>query len=950
MELLTLRDHKAPASASVRPRDLLDDSERLYDGNLVDAIGADPDPGEAHRRELLLQALAAYERLRLREAPDSDPGTVFAKWPACTLIATAWLARRAEDLTASLAAVLGGPATGWLAGWAHAWAMHPELRGHIRSPGLTAAVRASGAVGSVVAAPLLRLDLERGALVVAFPDERHGASVLVGGGECPRAGNGFLLARPSRIATCTDVLGGVHVVDVVDITDPLIVFDETGARLPAGAALPAGEVWVLHLGTPTADAVDGTWQVLEHATPPVGWSRWWLARVSLAGAAAIRSAVDFGPPPGPWRPVQSTAQADLLLGEPIEGLLGPDGEPVHGEPPRLRLPGGASQTWTVELLRDGAALPRRWTAFGGAVVSLADGSTGPLVGRFRVAASAPGHSPVRASVTLAQGVSLTARRRLRLLRESGGLTSADVRLSAPAGVLVPSVVSLKSIEMRTSVTIRAADSTHRLDAVVELPHCALRRRVAGENGVWGIRPEAFTLDDLAHGACLDVQLPARLREALGHVPALVATDPAGGRDQLVRGARVADGVYRYRLAELLDSVRSDGSLALSLVLGDGFTAQVARIRGSAVAEAVLRRGDELRLVDRDPAPELVVRVTSPLTPWLRPWEVTVAPGESAVPLGPGYVHGGLLDVRVGAPHLASRTDRSFRIGDPNRVPTALSGVEFQAAAYLAGQAPPPTGIAAYRLLWAAADAGGPATDAGSRALVTQECAAVLGERPYAALVAGARTAMPAHRTVPILVRSGLAAHRFARVDRPEAITLLWESSPLLSLLLTSPLLPYRSGAVDWSPAELSTEEALLLDAAERYASPAGLDILTGERRWDGPVPPKPLLDVTDAPSPAATTALTGLDELRAFAHASAFGELFSVLTHVRAPRASSPREVSLGFAIVARLAAHGDPDAAEAEPGLRVAWLAVVAADPGTAASDLALAEYLVSHWHAHRA
>ena len=148
MELLTLRDHKAPASASVRPRDLLDDSERLYDGNLVDAIGADPDPGEAHRRELLLQALAAYERLRLREAPDSDPGTVFAKWPACTLIATAWLARRAEDLTASLAAVLGGPATGWLAGWAHAWAMHPELRGHIRSPGLTAAVRASGAVGS----------------------------------------------------------------------------------------------------------------------------------------------------------------------------------------------------------------------------------------------------------------------------------------------------------------------------------------------------------------------------------------------------------------------------------------------------------------------------------------------------------------------------------------------------------------------------------------------------------------------------------------------------------------------------------------------------------------------------------------------------------------------------------------------------------------------------------
>jgi hypothetical protein len=38
------------------------------------------------------------------------------------------------------------------------------------------------------------------------------------------------------------------------------------------------------------------------------------------------------------------------------------------------------------------------------------------------------------------------------------------------------------------------------------------------------------------------------------------------------------------------------------------------------------------------------------------------------------------------------------------------------------------------------------------------------------------------------------------------------------------------------------------------------------------------------------------------------------------------------------------------EPTLRAAWVTVATADPGTAASDLALAEYLVSYWEAHRA
>jgi hypothetical protein len=357
------------------------------------------------------------------------------------------------------------------------------------------------------------------------------------------------------------------------------------------------------------------------------------------------------------------------------------------------------------------------------------------------------------------------------------------------------------------------------------------------------------------------------------------------------------------------------------------------------------------LVERDPAPELTVRVSSPVTPWLPAAETALAPGETDLALGTRYGHGGLLHIEVRAPSLPARTSRAFRTGDVRKVPTQLSGAEFQMAAYLAGQAPLPTGLAAFRLLWISAAAGGPATDTGSRALVAQECAAALAEHPAAALLAGARAGLARHQTIGVLIRAGLAAHRFARVDRPDLVSPLWSSDPLLSLLLTSPLLPYSSGSPGWDPDELTDEESGLLSAVGTYAHPAGLEILSGVRSWNGPVPAEPLVNTGDAPAASGVPDLRdGLDDLRTVVAESPFAELFTVLAHVRSAGAVSPREALLGFALVARLAAHGDTHAAEHEPALRAHWLAAATSDPGTAASDLALAEYLVSYWHAHRA
>jgi hypothetical protein len=72
---------QAAAPPAVHPLAVLDDAERLFSSDLLGALAADQPAGERHRRDLVLQALAAYERLRLGQAPDSDPATVFGRWP-----------------------------------------------------------------------------------------------------------------------------------------------------------------------------------------------------------------------------------------------------------------------------------------------------------------------------------------------------------------------------------------------------------------------------------------------------------------------------------------------------------------------------------------------------------------------------------------------------------------------------------------------------------------------------------------------------------------------------------------------------------------------------------------------------------------------------------------------------------------------------------------------------
>ena len=937
--------HTAP---TVGARELLEESERLWAADLGGALRCDGSPDSRHRRRLVLEALAAY--VRLTESASADPAAVFRRWPACTTVALAALAATAGTQSAfasELADRTGSTDSDpWLAGWGECWSqLATDRSGSLATAPGVPLLRALSAAGPEVVAPQLRLHPETGAITVVFPGTPGSGIGVEAGGPCPVVDDRWVLARPVRRATCHDVLGGVHRLHVVDAADPLLVFDDDGRLIAADTPLPAGEVWLVHLGEPPPDAFDGTQQVLEVAAPPVGWTRWWLGRVSLAATTAIRSVVGIsgGPRYGPWRSVANAEQADLEIDAPVPGLFDADGDAVYAAVPRLRLPGRPDEVWSIEVRRDDSTLPQQWSASAG-VITLADRLRRPLAGRFAVHAHAPGHRPVRGAFTVVEGLRLQAEPNVRpFFRGDGGLMFATVTLAVPAGLRAPRVVRLRGHDVSGEIRVGVDGSDRSLRLRVELPHCALRTRIGADAGSWSVRPQAITLDEVAEGAELDVRIPRLVVDAIGAVPDLIAApepdDPAGQR---IRGRRVSTDVYRYRLGGLADHVRLHGTTSLWLAT---MWARIGRIT-HALARDVELTGSRLRLIDRARHGKLRLSVCAPLAPWVPPQVAELAEDENEVPLDARLAGRALLLTATPAeidvppwPEPARLHSPAVTLRVAGRTGPAGSAVEQAMTRYLAGTAPLPDVPAALPLLWAAAARGGLALGDAVGRLVAQECAEYLAARPEAALRAAGDFGLTGRELIVPMIRAGFAARAIRSVPDPAVAQSLWARAPLAALLLTSPLLPYLARTARWEPAELEDAERDLLAAVQTHCPPAVLALLA---------------DPTAIPFSESSHQAMGepheiadaLADLRAYSSTSPAPALFAGVER-RAASGADTDALSLGCGVVARLAAQRDPAAIALDRRLRPAWVAIAHHTPTCAMNDLVAAEFAVSGWYA---
>ena len=900
-------------------------------------LAAAPTRAERHQRALVRTALNAYLDLVAEEAPYAEPAAPLLRFPACTVLAFLDLAASAADHRA-VGTELAPHVASWLAGWRSCWeALSVDVE-PTQVPGLAMSLAIAGPEPVVDVIPELRLHVETGALTVVYPAAPgRGARVDAGGGDCPVIEGRWVVPRPVPAVTCYDVLGGVHRVPVLDIRDPLLLFDADGCVIPAGSPVPPGEVWVVHLGRPPESAFEGSPRVIEECAPPVGWSRWWLGRVDLAGVTAIRAAVAsaLGARHGSWRTVAGADRAELeFTAEPLVELLDRDGDAVHASAPRLRLPGGITDVWTVEVRRSDAPAPRRSTAPGGTTIALDEGLPGPVVGRFDVVASAPGHRSVRAGFTVVSNLRVKASPIVRLLTDDG-LAPATVTLRGTNGVNpIPTKVRLAPTALSAPVTLRLTGSERSFEVRAELPHCAIRRRVRGQNGAWQTQATSFDLDDLKAGAALDLHLPQRIVDAIG-VPDVLAAPRADDTDrQSVRGRKVSTETFRYPLGGLLDGVHLHGSTPLWLMLPDQ-PVRVGAIRGPEVITGAAAEGLTLVLQGRKAGTKITITVTAPLSPWLPALTAELGPDDDAIALPPPLRARAL---RVTArPTASSTTDRcaaTVDLAGATFLPEIDQPEERAMSRYLAGQSDIPTSPSVLPLLWITAARPDRADTALGR-LTSHECAATLAARPRESLLATGQTGLTDAELIEPIVRGSFAEIAFRSVGDPGAVADLVGRAPLAALLLTSPLLPYLSDARGWDLAELDADERALLDIVGGRFDPSNLALLRAAPPT-APIPVHP---------PAHDQSIP--EDLHAF---MAHPDRTALFVRVAPQVDSNTSAALLAHALVARSAAQGDRDAALIAAATRHAWIEKVRESPSVAAATLVRAEFAVSGWFARRA
>jgi hypothetical protein len=585
--------------------------------------------------------MLAAVALTLGDLSRSEPPALLNhRWPACIVVAVAQVTARydqngkvwpawfratrtraakrsaadwAEAFLGSLAA-LGVPA---LAGdpletvLAHAAVSAPALPGFLRLAGAGAPEPELSELGPAVAA-LLRLDAGTG-----FVGRCRRLMELLAEPGDPGAGDLADLCLPRRIVDTARAIAAAHPrpggrrplrldpfglgvltrdtdpetgpgqdnagcwtamspAEVSDPADPLLAFGIDGEQI--AATLPPEAVWLVY-PQDRALRADRTPRVLVESRLPLAWNGWRLVQLDLAGVAwlALEPAEGYA---SRRHPVRGRSSPQLMAAVPIPGIHTPDGLPVSGTLPIVRLPFGEIR-WQIEVRRPG----------GGPVLATVEASGDrpeperlwdlvprPVLGELTVTVTpldSPQATGLRQTVAVAEGLAVGYSPALRLT-DARGLESAEAVLSpapgmtaSPRAVIIPAEV--------TSVEVACVAGPVVLSLRVTPPHCRVRIEPEPGSGdaptAWhSLGPLPLRAADLIRGGALHLDLPG----TAGDPPVDVVA--AGGTVQVLMPSKRG----RYPLRRMLDTVSAHGGAELRITVG-ARTSVVARISAPAAA-------------------------------------------------------------------------------------------------------------------------------------------------------------------------------------------------------------------------------------------------------------------------------------------------------------------------------------------------------------------------------
>jgi hypothetical protein len=313
---------------------------------------------------------------------------------------------------------------------------------------------------------------------------------------------------------------------------------------------------------------------------PLAWNGWRLVQLDLGGVAWLELEPAAGNAPRRHR-VRGRSRPRLVTGAPVPGIHTPDGLPVFGTLPIVRLPSGEIR-WQVEVRRSGSgrmlavveASGDRWDP-----ERLWHRVPRPVLGELAVTVTpldSPRATGLRRTVAVAEGLGGGYSPALRLT-DARGLEPAEVVLSPASGMTASPRAAMIPPES-TSVEVTCVAGPVVLPLRVTPPHCRVRIEPEPGSGdaptAWhSLGPLPLRAADLIRGGALRLDLPG----TAGDPPVEVVA--AGATVQVLMPSKRG----RYPLRRMLDTVSAHGGAELRITVG-ARTAVVARIRASVPAE------------------------------------------------------------------------------------------------------------------------------------------------------------------------------------------------------------------------------------------------------------------------------------------------------------------------------------------------------------------------------
>ncbi|WP_274647450.1 hypothetical protein [Microbacterium sp. C7(2022)] len=417
--------------------------------------------------------------------------------------------------------------------------------------------------------------------------------------------------------------------DVVDVDDPLLVFDgESKQLIPARNTLPRGRVWVAFPnddGAAIADRLssDAPIVVVEETAAPNGWHGWSFAALDLSTAARL-SLVDAIRA----RYVSTTRRPRLVEGDSIPHLETRDGRRVLSTLPRVELPGTGSEgtlEWHVSIATiDGEVLvAREFTVAGGArMVDPWPADAGPVLGDFLITVRGPWGRGAVLPVAVAQGFSTEPSTAFRWMRSDGqGLEHAELRIRPGEDGVKGLGIAFEPHRWRRATTLRS--SAGELQLTARLPSMAVSAAGTIPRGKSG-GPIPLDLE-LLRDTTLRVDVPPGTRRTQ-----LAAV--AGDRLVQVIDSTQHTGEFRvFSLGQLSDTLDAHRFAQLRLIADDR-SIPVAYVRPRQLAAGVTVSDGILSLAEATPVEGLMILAYGRFAPWQPPVRIDIAAGETSAVL------------------------------------------------------------------------------------------------------------------------------------------------------------------------------------------------------------------------------------------------------------------------------------------------------------------------------